>query len=121
MDMGGIVLHGNEKEEERKDEEGVGDDEISMGNLNGMTIIKNKMNVASKISLSLLHVSFSFGKFVDKPTGYYDWVAFYFVTWYFSLWIMINQVEGCCDPTSMDSYSIRKMHKVNLHTETILS
>ena len=72
MDMGGIVIHENEKEEERRDEEGVGDDEISMGNLNGMTIIKNKMNVASKISLSLLHVSFSFGKFIDKPTGYYD-------------------------------------------------
>ena len=72
MDMGGIVLHENEKEEERKDEEGVGDDEISMDKLNGMKIIKNKMNVASKISLSLLHVSFSFGKFVDQPTRYYD-------------------------------------------------
>ena len=70
--MGGIVLHENEKEEERRDEEGVGNDEIGMDKLNVMTIIKNKTNVASNISLILLHVSFSFGKFVDQPNRYYD-------------------------------------------------
>jgi hypothetical protein len=48
MDLVGTCLHASEKETERKDEEGVGDDESHMEKINGTTATENSANVASK-------------------------------------------------------------------------